>query len=165
MVCIDRAAQALTNSMSSTERFKVNKPSVVWEDFNEEVVIVNLESGQYFSARDAGSEIWRRAANGSSVGELLQALMAIYDVEQSVAEDAIETFLGEARKQNLLELNSTLEPPESPNLTITEKRAFINSTLEAFSDMQDILLLDPIHEVDASGWPAEQKSMPVEQST
>jgi hypothetical protein len=151
--------------MASTERFKVNTPSVVCEDFNEEVVIVNLESGQYFSARDAGAEIWRRAANGFSSSELLQALVAIYDVEQSVAEAAIETFLGEARKQNLLEINPAVELAEAADLTVTEKRAFINSTLEAFSDMQDILLLDPIHEVDASGWPAEQKPQPGQQST
>jgi len=25
--------------------------------------------------------------------------------------------------------------------------------IEIFSDMQDILLLDPVHDVDQSGWP------------
>jgi hypothetical protein len=25
--------------------------------------------------------------------------------------------------------------------------------LQVYSDMQDLLLLDPIHEVDATGWP------------
>jgi len=31
--------------------------------------------------------------------------------------------------------------------------AYAPPVLETFSDMQDLLLLDPIHEVDDAGWP------------
>lgn len=149
----------------TTERLQVNSPSVVWEDFNDEVVIVNLESGQYFSARDAGAAIWRRAANGYSTAELLQEVLNIYDVEQSIAAAAIDTLITEARNQNLITVNPTLQMAVSINEVVMEKRKFINSSLEVFSDMQDILLLDPIHEVDASGWPAQQETNPAQQSS
>ncbi len=35
----------------------------------------------------------------------------------------------------------------------TSKDDFTNPVLEKFTDMADLLLLDPIHEVDESGWP------------
>jgi hypothetical protein len=30
---------------------------------------------------------------------------------------------------------------------------FVAPVLDKYTDMQELLLLDPIHEVDASGWP------------
>ncbi len=30
---------------------------------------------------------------------------------------------------------------------------YVAPVLESFTDMQDLILLDPIHEVDAAGWP------------
>ena len=36
---------------------------------------------------------------------------------------------------------------------IDSRLPFVNPTLTKFTDMQDLLLLDPIHEVDEMGWP------------
>jgi hypothetical protein len=46
-------------------------------------------------------------------------------------------------------------PAASPlELPASEMREFQPPVLESYSDMQDILLLDPIHEVDdKAGWP------------
>ena len=35
---------------------------------------------------------------------------------------------------------------------------FTTPTLEIFSDMQDILLLDPVHDVDERGWPINKNN-------
>ena len=35
----------------------------------------------------------------------------------------------------------------------TSQDDFTNPVLEKFTDMAELLLLDPIHEVDDSGWP------------
>ncbi len=34
------------------------------------------------------------------------------------------------------------------------RKHFVQPTIEKYSDMQGLLLVDPIHEVDATGWPA-----------
>lgn len=140
----------------NSERHRVNAPLVVWEDFGDEVVIVNLESGQYFSARGVGAYLWRYLAKGASLSDLLEAMLIGYDVEQPSALVAIESFLGEALNQNLLKKDPDIKFTLELAATTTEKRVFSQPTLEVFSDMQDILLLDPIHEVDATGWPAER---------
>ncbi len=33
------------------------------------------------------------------------------------------------------------------------KTAFVTPELTRYTDIEDMLILDPIHEVDASGWP------------
>ena len=38
------------------------------------------------------------------------------------------------------------------------KPAFDPPRLEKYSDMQDYLLIDPIHEVDEPGWPAKRET-------
>jgi hypothetical protein len=140
--------------MSTAERFRVNSPSVVWEDFEGEIVIVNLETGQYFTTRDAGSEIWRRLANGATRSAVEHALVALYDVEATVVAESLSNFVAELQAHALLlpEADSgTVESAVEPVVPV--KRTFLPPTLEAYSDMQDLLLLDPIHEVDESGWP------------
>jgi hypothetical protein len=37
--------------------------------------------------------------------------------------------------------------------TAGEPAAFEPPLLEKFTDMEDLLLLDPVHEVDGRGWP------------
>ena len=40
-------------------------------------------------------------------------------------------------------------------ITAKESKAVFNApVLNKYTDMQDLLLLDPIHEVDATGWPS-----------
>jgi len=38
-------------------------------------------------------------------------------------------------------------------ITSAERPPFTKPELHKFTDMQDLLLFDPIHEVDESGWP------------
>lgn len=38
-------------------------------------------------------------------------------------------------------------------IDLTERRPYQPPQVEAFNDLQDILLLDPIHDVDEAGWP------------
>lgn len=140
--------------MNAAERFRVNSPSVVWEDFEGEVVIVNLETGQYFSTRDVGSEIWRRLAGGATRSAVEHALVALYDVEAGALAASLSTFVAELQAHALLLPEADGGPVESAvEPAAPAKRTYLPPTLEAYSDMQDLLLLDPIHEVDESGWP------------
>ena len=34
-----------------------------------------------------------------------------------------------------------------------ERLGYVAPTLQKYSDMQDLLLIDPVHEVDETGWP------------
>lgn len=140
--------------MSTGARFRVNSPNVAWEDFQEEIVIVNLATGQYFSTRASGADIWRYLAKGASLSMIEERLLAAYDVESTLLADSLASFISTLQERGLVApqtdsvaLELAAEPaPSTP-------QAFLPPVLEEYSDMQDLLLLDPIHEVDESGWP------------
>ena len=46
----------------------------------------------------------------------------------------------------------SIEPRDAPG-EASEKRPYVPPQIERFTDMQELLLLDPIHEVDDTGWP------------
>ena len=50
--------------MLSEVSYRVNSPQVILETFADEVVIVNLESGSYYSIDKVGAEIWALLAEG-----------------------------------------------------------------------------------------------------
>ena len=53
-------------------RYRINSPKVIHQIFETEVVVVNLESGSYYSVEGAGIEIWRLLGAGHSDDQILQ---------------------------------------------------------------------------------------------
>ena len=47
--------------------------------------------------------------------------------------------------------------PASPG---SERLAFTPPKLERYTDMQEIILLDPVHKVDSQGWPRAAPTVP-----
>lgn len=143
--------------MSTVDVFRVNAPSVAWEEFEDETVIVNLESGQYFSTRDVGAEIWRRLAQGASLARVHERILALYEVDATIASACLSEFVAALQAHGLVVADETasvsVEPAEASGTT---RRTFVAPVVDVYSDMQDLLLLDPIHEVDESGWPNAQ---------
>ena len=50
--------------------------------------------------------------------------------------------------------------PKTERPAPSKKKAFAKPKLSKFGDMQDLLLLDPIHDVDQQGWPNSPENNP-----
>lgn len=141
--------------MEKSQVFRVNSPQVVSETIDGEVVIVNLDKGYYYSLLKTGAYIWsgieRHLDRDSIVVELTRTYLG--NVEE--ISTAINDFLDELQREEIIVLTTELIS-EHPNeiVEMGEKQLFEKPILEKFTDMEDLLLLDPIHEVDVdSGWP------------
>ena len=135
-------------------RFRVNEPNVVFEAFDEEIVAVNLDTGNYYSIAKSGPKIWMDLANGFSCEEIVDHLQSYYIDEQNVITSEVATFVDRLVTEKLI-----VEAPErlNRNASVQELAAnkipFEAPVIEDYADMQDLLMLDPIHEVDPAGWP------------
>ena len=130
------------------------QPKVLRECFEDEVVIINLENGNYYSLNGTGSEIWRELESGGSAEAVAAAFVARYESPETAIREGVESFLRDLEEQGLVTGTESvagdapaIQPP------VESKAAFELPELAVFSDMQDLLLLDPIHDVDESGWP------------
>lgn len=133
---------------------KVNAPAVVGEVIDGEAVIMDLATGHYFSTQHVGCQIWRAIERGASRGAIVDTLVSMYDVEPKVASSAVDTFIGELMQRNLVvEANEDGNDEPLAAASSAQRLPFTNPVLNSYTDMEELLLLDPIHDVDQTGWP------------
>jgi hypothetical protein len=137
-------------------QYRANDPNVISETIGEETIIVNLTSGHYFSLQEANVDVWEAVRRGETAADIAASLTRKYDVSAAAAEDAVARLLAELEQQELIVAEEESTNP-APKLTVDrpvgERLPFGMPPLSKFTDMQDIILLDPVHEVDQRGWP------------
>jgi hypothetical protein len=135
--------------------FRINEPDASTEDFQTEILAVNLKNGHYHSIRGTAVPIWRLLMAGHNVQSVSNLFASKYGVELSKAQNTVESLVKELETADLIVPGTAPESPaeDSPAWLATFSGEFSEPLLESYTDMQDLLLLDPIHDVDAEGWP------------
>lgn len=144
----------------NNQRFRINTPMVTHEIIDGEAVIINLDTGNYYSLVDTGSLIWALVDKGASASEMQSLVQQSYhgnttDIDRGVAE-----LLVQLQQENLVVPVDGAPAVDAAELKQIlpagnghEKPSFNPPQLNKYSDMQELLLLDPIHDVDETGWP------------
>lgn len=143
--------------MDPLNRFRVNRPRIAHETIDGESVMIDFDTGNYYSLNPIGSTIWDLMVSGASVGTIVNTLVACYDASQEQVQQTVDRLLAELHQKGLLAMdgsdNDDSHKPSPPDSASAARLPFMAPQLYEYSDMQDLLLLDPIHEVDEAGWP------------
>jgi len=143
--------------MSLIGRFRINTPTVVHETIDDEVVIIDFESGSYYSLDRVGTDIWNLIQNGASAAEIVAGITYRYEGKHTDIEKAVDQLIAELQQENLIVLDGAGESRKLKESVKTSpetgKLSFEAPALQKYTDMQELLLLDPIHDVDETGWP------------
>jgi hypothetical protein len=133
--------------------FTPNTPTIAIEDFDNEIIIVNLEKGNYYSLRHSAFDAWNLFASGYTLQDSVNTIAENYSLKPEDVTTTIESFLSQLTNESLLVPVQT-QDTDPVSYTFTQKD-FQPPLLEVFTDMQELLLLDPIHEVkpQEQGWP------------
>ena len=62
---------------------------------DDEIVIVSLDKGHFFSLKDTGLVIWQKIDGSRSRDDILSELKAEFDVETDVLTQDLDAFLSE----------------------------------------------------------------------
>jgi hypothetical protein len=130
------------------------RPTVRHERLEDEVIAIDLESGAYFALDDVAAVCWSILAAGGTTGAAVDATVAQFDVAAGTAQSDVEGFVEELVRVGLLAPID--RPPARPELpdAVPGDREYRAPAIERFDDLEELLVLDPIHEVDEAGWPA-----------
>ena len=140
-------------------RYRSDPQKVVHETIDGEVILIQLETGNYYSLGGSGSRIWALLQDGVPSGGIAERLRASYDAPAGQVEEAVERLTAELVAEGLLERDGDGPPAADRPVDDPAGRApFVDPSLEKYTDMQDFLLVDPIHEVSDAGWPHTQPS-------
>jgi hypothetical protein len=138
---------------------------VTHERLDDEVIAIDLERGAYYAMVGPAADIWSTIVAGSSTAEACRVLAARYGADLDVVQPDVESFVQRLAAENLIV--PRLAAAEAQNGTAATPNGVATSMLpdpvapvrwttpelERYDDMADLVLLDPIHEVDEGGWP------------
>jgi hypothetical protein len=135
--------------------FIVSNKGIAFEDFDEEIVVVNLPVGYYYSMKGTARKLFLQAVNGTNQNNLAKYIVANYDLALTEALAFTEQFIEKLYNNQLVVEISPIEDIHYPEATV--KTSFENPSIEIYDDMQELLSLDPIHDVDSvQGWPLKK---------
>ncbi|MDD5216610.1 MAG: PqqD family protein [Candidatus Omnitrophica bacterium] len=88
--------------MTLSQRYKINKDQAVHRIIAGEAVMLQLESGYYYSLDKIGTEIWKALDENKSVGEIIDSLKEAYDVSDKRLENDVWALLKKLEKAQLI---------------------------------------------------------------
>ena len=146
--------------MALTDRYEPAGEEIVSEEIDGEVIIVNLRNGNYYSLSQSATVIWAGIQEHATVERLQEHLQRRYTGETgSMGRDLAELIQALEAEQLIIlrsasEAPAAVEAPPADAAAAGEKEAYRPPQFERFTDMGDLLLLDPVHEAEEEkGWP------------
>jgi hypothetical protein len=136
------------------------RPSgVAHETIDGETVIIDMQQGTYYRLEGAASVAWENLSSGATVEQLSANLAARFVGDTAAIGTQVAEFLEALRAFNLIVPLDGKEPVATPKLeNAIPKLANTGTTfpglaVHRFTDLQELFWIDPVHEVDDTGWP------------
>lgn len=119
---------------------------VVSEVIDGEVVAIDLESGRYYSLEGPAARAWEAIQAGQELGGVVATVATEAGITTDEAQPDVAAFLAELVAEGLLlSGNGIARAAPGPGR--------VQLALQRYTDMQDLIVIDPIHDVDETGWP------------
>jgi hypothetical protein len=83
--------------------FVVSIPeAIIYKKVGEETVLLDFERGVYYGLDSTGAFVWELLAAGRSAAEIVDALLAEYDVSREEAARDVDALLEELESHGLI---------------------------------------------------------------
>lgn len=140
--------------MDTGHTYTLASRDIVAEDFDGEFVVLDLRSGKYFSFAAGASLVWKALIAGHSFDTLTAALPA-GDPRRAQVERVIAGLVaGE------ILVVADAAPAGPPDLATALAACSGDFAVDVFDDLSDLLVADPIHDVDPqAGWPHQPRKV------
>lgn len=137
-----------------TSYWMLNEAETAIEDFGSEFIIVHFRKGIYSAVSGSGGPILTLLSAPRSIADIVAAFGSLTGDRQTMAATEIEAFI-----EVLKDLDLIVEadgPSPVPATAIEEP--YEAPSIETFSDLADLMAIDPVHEVEmGAGWPHRPK--------
>lgn len=134
--------------------YKINEEKMFFDIADGQAVVINFVTGMYYGTSTLGSAVLEKIVNGAPVEKVLAALSSADGCPADMG-DKLDGFIKALLDKEILVPGDT----DSQDVSF-DKSAFADGfelTLDEFAEVQDLLLADPIHDVDVEeGWPVKK---------
>ena len=139
----------------SALRYALNQPPVVGEVIDGEVMVINLDTGVYYSVTGAGADVWPLLVGGATRREISDRVARHYGADAASVERDVDTFITRLADEAILRpLPDGAAAGSFDSIDQWPAAAYPGFGFERYDDMQALLVIDPVHEVGDFGWPS-----------
>jgi hypothetical protein len=136
-----------------TERFRANTPRFVDETVDGEALIMDMVKGTYYSCVGPSAVAWNELKSGASATEVADLLASAYSVDRTTAVADVGRFVASLLDEEMMVRDVGATDAASTTTVANSHDAYITLGFERFTDLSDLILLDPVHDVGDAGWP------------
>jgi hypothetical protein len=141
--------------MNSNVRLGLNDASVIFERFGDEVVAIHLGTGRYYSLPGVAGDAFALLARSPTLPELAEALSVKYDAPVPVITADLSGLVNQLRDESLIVENrhANGHSLDSAIAHGEPRLPYIAPAVHSHRDLENLFLVDPIHETGMAGWP------------
>lgn len=75
---------------------------VTWRDVDEEMIVLHLPTGRYYTFNNTGHLVWQQLAEGRETPEITARIMEKYEVDEKTAAKDLAAFIKGLQEHNLI---------------------------------------------------------------
>ena len=121
-----------------------NKGEITSKVMDGEAIMINLATGIYYSMDKVGGTIWEGIEQEQRLDQILQTVVATYEVSVEQAAKDLESLVSQLGEENLIVLQENGESlPLNSEGQATTPVPYEPPVLNSYRDMGDLLALDP----------------------
>ena len=131
-------------AIGSEERIELNSGDVAAKEIDGEILVMNVANGMYYSLDGVSAVAWRLLASGHSLAHVAVALAETYGVDPSSTLADITDLVEHLVDEGLVMVSESPVSAGMPVIvSVDEQTPYTAPRLTAYSDMADLLALDP----------------------
>lgn len=78
---------------------------VTWRDVDEEMIVLHLPTGKYYTFNNTGHLVWQQLAEGKDTAAIRSQIMNKYEVDEETANRDLATFINGLKEHNLITID------------------------------------------------------------
>ncbi len=82
--------------------FRLRQEGLNWREIDGEIVVLDVERSHYLNLNPTGCVLWLMLAEGATERQLVDKLIAEFDVTEPTARADVEAFVTSCRENGLL---------------------------------------------------------------
>lgn len=134
----------------------LNEEKVFYDESEGQVIIINFATGVYYSFDKISSAVITDLSAGAEPESIIKGLKELKDCPGNI-EDKVFEFINKLKD---LEIIVAAEGKSEANQPIYSPEIASDGyefAVDGFEEIADLLLMDPIHEINADmGWPVKK---------
>ena len=132
--------------------YKLNDEKMFYDMAEGQAIVINFTSGMYYGTSSLGSAVLDALLSGGSVNAALNAVKALPGCPEDIDAQMDAFIKALFDKEVIVEIDG--EGNDTVNIDASALNDGFVLTVDEFTEVQDLIMADPVHDVDVEqGWP------------